>query len=210
MKKFLNRMVQRTCGRGTALKINLFILFSCLGIESAFAAEQYDISSHSSPINNSPTIMASCPDQATLNGNMTPVELFSAVTACVNKSDYETATIVFALAGDYAQFDMMRVEDKTAHQAASLLALYAVSTLNEEQRAIFNKKSGEIYKDDVRRQKLCNKIRKIGPPTYYPQYMVSHGMGAMIGTNRNPEGLVQPFDASGAWEQTLKGFMECK
>jgi len=79
-----------------------------------------------------------------------------------------------------------------------------------EQRTTFQQKVGALFKDEGRRQELCEKIKQIGQPTYYPRYMVQHGMGVILGTNQTSDGLVQSFNPKVAWEQTLSGYLSCK
>jgi len=54
----------------------------------------------------------------------------------------------------------------------------------------------------------CTRVRKIGPPDYYPRYMVQHGMRAFTG-RKSPRGLVRNFNAEKAWEKSLDTYLHC-
>ena len=51
----------------------------------------------------------------------------------------------------------------------------------------------QLSADPAARAPLCQAVASIGPPTYHPTWMISHGMGAFVGGDK-PE-LVPDFDA---------------
>jgi hypothetical protein len=56
--------------------------------------------------------------------------------------------------------------------------------------------------------RFCAQLRAKGPPTYYPSYMIQHGMGA-FGAN-NPTPLVDGFDPEPAWARALEQYIRCQ
>lgn len=155
------------------------------------------------------SIVASCPIPEQLSSNMSPVDLYSVLPACINKADYKTAVLVFGLAGMYGKFDTMRVVDVTSHQAVGYLKSMALDSLQPTQKSAFQKEAGETFNDKDRRALLCESINKIGSPAYFPKYMVLHGLNAVNGTNSPNNGLVVPFDAEAAWKQSLTSYLHC-
>lgn len=177
---------------------------------SAYEGEKPKSSSLSTQTRDKHMMEVACSTPVPLRGNMTPVELYKAVPICIRTSDLETAATLFALAGAYGRFDAMRVADVSARQAASVLTQFSLESLTSEQRATFGQEVSAMFKDEVRRQELCEKIKQIGPPTYYPRYMVRHGMDVILGKNQGSDGLIQSFDPKDAWKQTLSGYLSCR
>jgi hypothetical protein len=55
---------------------------------------------------------------------------------------------------------------------------------------------------------MCKEVERIGPPAYFPRYMIQHGMGAFL-NNGSGDGLVKDFDAKAAWQESLAGYLHC-
>jgi hypothetical protein len=55
------------------------------------------------------------------------------------------------------------------------------SSRPDEKREKFGKAVGEVAADPQALAHTCSAIRKIGYPTYYPEYMVLHGIHAFTG-----------------------------
>jgi hypothetical protein len=155
------------------------------------------------------TLNVDCVDIMTLNNKYTPSDLFKGVAKCVNAQNYRTGGDLFSLAGVYGRFDALRVVDKTAHQAVQVLILENVFPLEEKKRMAFY----DAYKNDMQKgsaslNATCIKIKKIGPPGYYPKYMIQHGMGAFRGKDSN-NGIKADFDAEKAWNSVLGDYLHC-
>lgn len=59
---------------------------------------------------------------------------------------------------------------------------------------------------------LCEQVKKIGPPRYFPAYMVNHGMSAMIGalSNQAPAApLKADFNAAATWTELQFKYLNC-
>jgi len=182
-----------------ALKISKFTFvfiatYFCIGIANA---------------ESEGSVATECPIPEQLSSKMTPVDLYGALPACINKADYKTAVLVFGLAGMYGKFDTMRVVDVTAHQAVGFLKTMAFDSTQPTQKSAFQKEAGETFDNKDRRASLCENINKIGPPDYFPKYMVLHGLRAFNGADQSNNGLVVPFNAEVAWKQSLSSYLHC-
>jgi len=54
--------------------------------------------------------------------------------------------------------------------------------LTKNEFKTLGKKFATTVKTPAKLSKVCMKIERIGPPGYYPQYMVQFGMQAVTGT----------------------------
>lgn len=138
----------------------------------------------------------------------TPADLYPALVRCVKNNRYADAAFLFGLAGVYTRFDEQRVADATSHDVISVYMYRFRSTFSDaEKRRLF--KSIRALTDGPGRLKAyCASIRKIGPPHYYPRYMVRHGMQAFTG-EKSPAGLVRGFDREKAWNKSLDAYLHC-
>jgi len=151
-----------------------------------------------------------CTGYEGLTNKNTPADLYVAMSKCLKKKDYALAAELYAIAGAYATFDMLRVADQTAHQANTVLTMRATSSVPQED----SKKMIDILKVRLKKgsenlQKECDNIRRVGIPDYYPRYMIAHGMGAFSGKQTN-KGLVMNFKPAEAMEEALNKYLHCK
>jgi len=137
-----------------------------------------------------------------------PPDLYHGVAACLDSGDVASAVQLHQLGAAYGRFDAHRVSDRTAHQA--MLGLWAPITQNadDRQRAAWKKEVIRIQQDAMARAAMCRNLRRIGPPSYYPRYMIQHGMGAFTGNGGKPA-LVPNFDANETWERVLTDPLLC-
>jgi hypothetical protein len=62
---------------------------------------------------------------------------------------------------------------------------------------------------------VCTKIKLIGAPDYYPEYMINHGLRAFPGQSKADSkqpagnGLIIDFSAKDAWEKSLDIYLHC-
>jgi len=137
----------------------------------------------------------------------TPPDLYNAFAKCVQENSYENATGLFLLAGSYARFDALRVTDKTAHQARTVLIMNYTASLSEQQKKEWNAYAGKFTPESKELASTCEIIRKIGAPNYYPAYMIQHGMNAFSKEKIDP--IVKDFDSKKVWETILKEALHC-
>jgi hypothetical protein len=143
-----------------------------------------------------------------LNNEYTPPELYKAVTKCVAQDKYKEGILLFSLAGVYGRFDTFRVADKTAHQAITILLMGTFDSLSENKKNIFIKALKKMFYTPNELATCCKQIVLIGPPNYYPDYMIQHGMGAFFNDGSN-NGIVSNFDAQTAWKEVVGIYLHC-
>ena len=93
---------------------------------------------------------------------------------------YKEGTFLFALAGAYGRFDTLRVADNSAHQAVAVARMQALSTLDKSKQTAFQESLKATLGNPEGLAAACKEIVRIGPPNYYPRYMIQHGMGAFL------------------------------
>ena len=155
------------------------------------------------------TTEISCQGFDKLNNKLTPADLYSAISKCFEVDDYDSAAQMFALAGVYSRFDELRVADPTAHQASQVLIMQTFQNLSAEQRKKFQSAIEQDFSpgsDEF--SDLCEAVREIGEPDYYPRYMVQHGMRA-FGPEQPNKGLLADFDPDNGWESALDTYLHC-
>lgn len=144
-----------------------------------------------------------------LDNTYTPADLYPGMAKCLEMSEYKKAAYLFAIAGVFGRFDVYRVSDRTAHQATRVLLIQTFGTLSMEKKQAFRKVlHGMFNKGSASLKSTCAQIDKIGHPTYYPAYMIQHGMNAFTG-NAKQDALVKDFDAKQAWRKALESYMHC-
>ncbi len=136
-----------------------------------------------------------------VNSSMTPVELYTYGYYCVAENKYEEAGKLFLTGMAYGAYDRLRVKDNTAHQATSVIQMQIGSSLSEEQR----EKLQETMKSTMREKSTCEMLQNIGKPSYFPAYMINHGLDA-----QNPQPIVADFDSEKGWDSTLRDYIKCK
>ena len=139
----------------------------------------------------------------------TPPELYRGVSACLQLEDYRTAVALFALAGMESHFDAERVLDKTAGQSGQALIMSTLDGLPADRRAKFQAAVKALAADPEELSRTCAAIRKIGYPTYYPAYMVLHGIRAFTAKPDDPT-LEPSFDGTSAWNSLLGSYLNCR
>jgi hypothetical protein len=108
----------------------------------------------------------------------------------------------------YGRYDTLRVADKTAHQAVTVLQMQMFSSMSKEKAAAFRKGLQDSLGVPASLAVVCGDIARIGPPGYHPRYMIQHGMGAFQ-KGEPSDGLVAGFDAPAAWKQSLDSYLHC-
>ena len=138
----------------------------------------------------------------------TPADIFKGVRQCVEQNKYDDATDLFAIAGAYSKFDAERVTDKTAGQAKSALISDAFLTVPEDKKNQFATVQQFRMTNPETLKTICSSIKQIGPPNYYPEYMILHGMKAFTG-NPYENALEKDFNAVEAWRKVLSEYLSC-
>ena len=138
----------------------------------------------------------------------TPADLYKGVGKCIAQGNYDFAANLFILAGMYARFDAARITDKTAGQAGVVLIMNTFSNVPQDKKIKFGEVTNRLAADAELLGKLCGEINKIGSPTYYPSYMILHGVKAFTG-NPHEGALVKDFDTPGFWRKLQSESLKC-
>ena len=192
----------------TGISIVGFTLFVA---PSGFAAEQVlrpQINNYEAPGNLESKNDLGCVGTEKLGNKFTPADLYKAVPACAKQGKYKEGAILFALAGTYGRFDTLRVTDKSAHQAVTILKMQMASAMPSDQQNAFKESVRRTTGNPDGLAAACKEIARIGPPNYYPRYMIQHGMSAFTKAGVD-DGLVKDFNTSVAWKQSLDTYLHC-
>lgn len=156
---------------------------------------------------------SSCTDRERLSREMTPVEMNQALPDCIAGSQMDTALFLFALSGTYGRYDALRVEDKTSPQVTTILRSQAMQRLTNEQKSAFMSQVKQVAENPSKHSSLCAAVRGFGAPTYYPAYMVNHGMAAVQASISRKSlanrGLRDGFDSKVGWDLAVSEYLHC-
>lgn len=149
-----------------------------------------------------------CIPIADAKNDLTPPDLYTGVSECIDQNKFEMATELFALAGIYARFDAERVTDKTAGQAGEVLIMNTFEAVPQKKKAQFSAVFDRMTKSPKSLAPLCVKIQQIGAPDYYPKYMILHGMNAFLG-DPYEGALSEKFDGAATWRRLQSEYLHC-
>lgn len=150
-----------------------------------------------------------CVDISTLSSEHTPADTFRGMAKCLSEENYSAAVAMYALSRVYGAVDVRRVADKTAHQAIKVLQIEAANNLPEEELGRFREAAkASLASGSESLKSICTRISTLGAPTYYPAYMIQHGMGA-FGATDNSKVIDQTVDVKSVFEETLEKILHC-
>ncbi|KGK01518.1 hypothetical protein [Thalassotalea sp. ND16A] len=149
---------------------------------------------------------ATCTSIDNLTNDQNPADIFTGLKRCIEQKNYKQAAELYLTGLSYGFFDTKRVSDKTAHQAIAVIRMNTFSSMSQE---ILNNLKAEVKIIFSNNLLLCESLKRLGHPQYHPTYMVKHGMGAFLG-NKTKNGLVQNFEPTVTWEDTLIKKIKCK
>jgi hypothetical protein len=139
----------------------------------------------------------------------TPPDLHTALAECVSSAEFAKAAQLFILAGINSRFDVQRVADKTAAGGLRILIMRTFSNFSEEQKEEFRKAINQLMKTPSGLQAICSELARIGPPTYFPKYLVLHGLNAFTSSNPLDNALDPSFDAASTWARLQDTYAHC-
>lgn len=76
-----------------------------------------------------------------------------------------------------------------------------------EKNSLFESLNIELEQNSANLNEICQAIRKIGFPKYYPKYMIQHGIQAF--KEKEGNGLIEKFDSQESWNLALKEYLHC-
>ncbi|PJK01730.1 hypothetical protein CO611_01265 [Lysobacteraceae bacterium NML03-0222] len=139
----------------------------------------------------------------------TPADLFPAIAACVKENKLAQAADLYILARSYGGFDTMRVTDRTAHQAVSVLQMQAFSGFPEDTGKKMHEAIKAQFGNAAEHSRICATLRQLGAPDYPPTYMLQHGMEAFRSGDGRSKALAEDFNAENAWNEVLTSIGKC-
>ena len=171
-------------------------------VEKKGNVTNYRIEGNLEPEQNLP-----CISLADVHNLYTPPDLYTAVKSCVKKANYPNAIDLFMLAGAYSSYDALRVSDKTAGQGRTVLIMQLFNGFNDQEKAELQNEFLR-RKNDSNNPTLCQQIKQIGKPNYFPKYMILHGMKAFT-SNPYENALALDFNGQEQWQLILKNYLHC-
>lgn len=189
---------------------NLCVIGSIFSSTAAFAigGSQAQIQNYETPGNLESKHDLDCISLDAAKPAYNPVDLYKGVARCVAAKRFDDGVVLFMLAGVYGRYDMERVADGTAHQAVTVARMTYLGEVSAADSKQFSDAAARLMANKELHKQVCTTIRLIGPPSYYPRYMVQHGMGAFMGGSGN--GLVDNFDSKAAFENAMKSYLHCE
>jgi hypothetical protein len=149
-----------------------------------------------------------CVDSGGLKNVYSSADLYKGLAKCIKDGAYERGVLLFVLAGVYGRYDTLRVADQTAHQATTMLRMTYFDSSDQSKKLAFFDKLKVALGTPEGLKAICSEVRKIGAPTYFPRYMIQHGLGAVLG-DTSKGGLIDSFDSESAWEKSLDSYLHC-
>ena len=150
----------------------------------------------------------SCRSLDGLDNTYTPADLFPGARDCIAHDRYAEAAELSALAGIYAAFDASRVTDQSAGQAGKVLIMTTLGSVADTKRKLFENAVVGLHSDPKALGRLCERIRKIGYPSYYPEYMIMHGIRAFTG-DPHKDALKSQLDPKATWIGLQTSYLNC-
>lgn len=156
-----------------------------------------------------PTQQLECIDLNEAKDTYTPPDLHTGIAKCLAKGDLNRAVRLFMLAGIYARFDVARVADRSVQDGGHALNMRTFAAYSTEQKQQFMQAIRTLAGNPEAFRTACAEVSKIGPPAYFPQYLVLHGLNAMMPGYSSDHALVADFDASGTWAKLKLQYLKC-
>lgn len=143
------------------------------------------------------------------DASMTPPDLVLSALDCDRAGRTGDLAELYLLLMARGIFDGKRVTDVSAPQAIWVLREEFVAQISAaggdavqaELERLMGDKSGPDH------AAFCARIMAVPAPDYVPDYMIAHGMAAMLDEGADP--LVEGFDGLAEWAAVLREEFEC-
>lgn len=145
-----------------------------------------------------------CIAQDEITSLVTPAELYTSVPYCVAEGEYESAAYLIEFAIVFGRFDTYRVPDVTAHQVIPGLRFSVLSQVDAEKLSALQQAVDELNDDKGLMQTYCQRLKSVGKPDYHPEYMIHHGMAALMGEDK-----FATIDEDNVWIEVLSEYQKC-
>ncbi len=135
----------------------------------------------------------------------TPPDLHTGIAKCFQTGAFGMAARLFILASGYARFDAERIKDRSAAAGGQVLILRSFAAFTGEQKEAFSHAARRLTGEPSELAALCSDIQKVGPPTYFPRYLILHGLNAFASSAPLEDALDPTFDSQATWSKLLAG-----
>lgn len=187
------------------MRKSLIIILLFFGIKNIHA--QKIISMEAEGNLESPNPCA-CVDLSEVRTEHNPADILHGMRECIELKQFKKAARLFAIAGVYGKYDAYRVKDRTAHQALLVLQQNILADVSQKGKNKLAKcLEKELEQGSEQLNSVCQSIQQIGMPTYYPKYMIQHGIQAFM--KPEGDGLVEAFDSEASWNLALENYLHC-
>ena len=138
--------------------------------------------------------------------SLTPADLALGILECYRNDDVNKALDMFWVMKIRGFFDAKRVNDASAGAAMGMLQaeLFGITGENFliEMQNLLDQDNATFF------NRLCTTMKALGPPDYYPKYMILHGMNAFLGIEG--DGLKPDFNIDVEWNKVIQTDLDCK
>lgn len=183
-------------------KTLILIIFTCL----VGCAANSPITNFESKGGLEATNPLACVSATSVGPASTAADIIAGAKDCESQAKLNETAELIMVASAYAFYDTQRVADKTAHSALTALIAKAFGSLPETNRAKLFAGVKALGDDKLRKGAICTYLRSATPPTYFPNYMIAHGMAAFSGAVKEP--LIKDFNSDQAWSKSMV-FVKC-
>lgn len=156
-----------------------------------------------------PTQQLACIDLKDVTAEQTPPDFFTAVSSCIAQADYDRAARIFLVASVYSRFDAQRINDKSAAGGGQVMIIRTFEKFTPEQRQTFGMAVDRLTKTPENFQAWCSNIKRLGPPKYFPRYLILHGMAAFTNPTPLANAMAPDFDLEANWARVLETNVRC-
>ncbi|MES2073952.1 MAG: hypothetical protein V4488_26600 [Pseudomonadota bacterium] len=150
-----------------------------------------------------------CLELAQVKNTYTPPDLHTAITKCFAQAKFNNAAQLLALAGVYSRYDAERVADRTAQGGVQVLIMRTFAAFSQDQKEKFSQATNLVLTDPKSIRDLCAAVQTLGPPDYFPKYLILHGMGAYMSATPLENALTPNFDSAGTWARLQDKYLHC-
>lgn len=156
-----------------------------------------------------PTQQLPCIELKDVTPEQTPPDFFTAVSSCFAQADYDRAARIFLLANVYSRFDAQRITDRSAAGGGQVMIMRTFDKFTPEQKQAFSMAADRLTKTPENFQAWCSSIKRLGPPRYFPKYLILHGMAAFTQPAPLANAMVPDFDLETNWARVLETNVRC-
>lgn len=149
-----------------------------------------------------------CVELSEVTNENNPADILNGMGKCIELKDFDKAAKLFAISGVYGTYDTYRVKDNSAHQGLVVLQQNILMNIEEKDKeSLISSLNKTLERGSKELTEVCQAIRQIGAPNYFPKYMIQHGIQAFMDSEGN--GLVEEFDSKESWELALTKYLHC-